>query len=126
MQVLDAGRIGATYNVGGANERTNLDVVRMICELLDELRPRRDGASYQRQITFVQDRPGHDRRYAVDSTRIREELGWRPRETLESGLRKTVTWYLENAEWTDGVVSGAYRSWIDLHYVGSARHPADG
>jgi dTDP-glucose 4,6-dehydratase len=115
---LEHGRIGETYNIGGGNERTNLDVVRTICDFLDELNPRADGRRYADQITFVQDRPGHDRRYAVDATRIRTELGWRPRETLESGLRKTVQWYLANKDWTEGVASGTYRSWIDLHYIG--------
>lgn len=117
MRALEAGRIGETYNIGGGNERTNLEVVRIICGLLDECSPRADGGRYAEQITFVRDRPGHDRRYAVDASKIRAELGWQPRETLESGLRKTVRWYLDNRDWTEAVVSGAYRAWIDLHYV---------
>jgi dTDP-glucose 4,6-dehydratase len=115
---LESGRVGETYNIGGGNERTNLDVVRTICGLLDELSPRADGRSYAERITFVQDRPGHDRRYAVDATRIRTKLGWRARETLEMRLQKTVQWYLANKDWTEDVVSGTYRSWIDLHYLG--------
>jgi len=119
-RVLEAGRAGATYNVGGGNERTNLDVVRALCALLDELRPRADGASYARQIAFVPDRPGHDRRYAVDARKLERELGWRPAETFESGIRKTVLWYLDHPDWVDGVVSGAYRDWMARQYGGRA------
>lgn len=107
-QVLSRGLPGRTYNVGGQGERRNLDVVRGICSLLDEMRPSRLGA-HERLITFVTDRPGHDLRYAVDSTRLREELGWQPQETFETGLRKTVQWYLDNQEWVERVMSGAYR-----------------
>jgi len=119
-RVLEAGRVGQTYNVGGGNERTNLDVVRTLCALLDELRPRPDGLSYAQQITFVPDRPGHDRRYAVDAGKLERELGWRPAETFESGIRKTVQWYLDHPDWVRGVASGAYRQWIDTQYGGRA------
>jgi dTDP-glucose 4,6-dehydratase len=116
--VLADGRVGETYNVGGLNEKTNIDIVRAICRLLDELRPDEAGPR-ERLITFVKDRPGHDRRYAIDATKIEREIGWRPQETFETGLRKTVQWYLANAEWVDGVQSGAYRDWVKTHY---ARH----
>lgn len=114
--VLDAGEPGATYNIGGWNEKTNLDVVRTLCAILDELMPRRDGVSYSDQITFVQDRPGHDRRYAIDASKIRFELNWSPEETFESGIRKTVQWYLDNAKWVEDVLSGNYRDWININY----------
>jgi dTDP-glucose 4,6-dehydratase len=107
--VLDAGRPGETYNVGGCNEQANIDVVLTLCGLLDELRPRADGKSYAAQVTFVADRPGHDRRYAIDAGKLQRELGWRPRETFESGIRKTVQWYLANEAWMENVASGAYR-----------------
>ncbi|QFY63685.1 dTDP-glucose 4,6-dehydratase (plasmid) [Rhizobium grahamii] len=116
-RVLQSGVPGRTYNVGGWNERTNLAVVQSICDLLDELKPRDDGQSYRRQITFVTDRPGHDRRYAIDARRIESELGWRPSETFESGIRKTVGWYLENAEWVRNVTSGSYRNWLEKQYA---------
>jgi dTDP-glucose 4,6-dehydratase len=116
-QVLSAGKIGDTYNVGGGNQSVNLDVVRTLCRLLDELRPRDDGKSYQEQMTFVKDRPGHDRRYAIDATKIERELGWRPTETFETGTRKTVRWYLDNQSWVQNVTSGMYRSWIEKHYA---------
>jgi dTDP-glucose 4,6-dehydratase len=113
--VLAGGRVGETYNIGGWNEMTNRDIVRTICSLLDELRP--DGAgSHLRLITYVTDRPGHDRRYAIDAHKIERELGWRPAETFDSGIRKTVRWYLEHADWVSHVQSGDYRSWIDRHY----------
>ena len=115
-QVLRAGQIGETYNVGGGNQRVNLDVVHTLCRILDELQPRNDGKSYQEQITFVKDRPGHDRRYAIDATKIERELGWRPAETFETGTRKTVRWYLDNQPWVQNVTSGTYRSWIEKHY----------
>ncbi|HZR02082.1 MAG TPA: dTDP-glucose 4,6-dehydratase [Burkholderiales bacterium] len=115
-RVLKAGRIGETYNVGGNAERTNLEVVRTLCDVLDEMAPRADGNSYHSQITFVPDRPGHDRRYAIDSTKLQRELGWRPTETFETGIRKTVRWYLDNADWVREVTSGAYREWIGKHY----------
>jgi dTDP-glucose 4,6-dehydratase len=115
-RVLEAGQSGETYNVGGWNEKTNLDVVNTICAILDELRPRIDGASYASQITYVKDRPGHDRRYAIDATKLDRELGWKPAETFETGIRKTVEWYLANKEWIDGVLSGSYRDWVKKQY----------
>ncbi|MEY2598664.1 MAG: hypothetical protein RLZZ142_923 [Verrucomicrobiota bacterium] len=118
-RVLEAGRVGDTYNVGGWNEKTNLEVVETLCVILDELRPRADGQSYRDQITFVKDRPGHDRRYAIDASKMARELGWRPAESFETGIRKTVSWYLENPEWVRGVKSGSYRDWIQTQY-GSA------
>jgi len=117
-RVLEAGRPGQTYNVGGWNEKTNLEVVRTLCALLDELKPRADGRPYAELITHVKDRPGHDRRYAIDARKLQAELGWRPAETLESGLRKTVQWYLDNPAWVQAVASGAYRDWIARHYGG--------
>jgi dTDP-glucose 4,6-dehydratase len=114
--VLERGRPGETYNVGASNEKTNLQVVQKICDILDEGKPRRDGKSYREQITFVKDRPGHDRRYAIDARKIESELGWKPSETFESGLRKTICWYLENQEWVANAASDAYRRWIALHY----------
>jgi dTDP-glucose 4,6-dehydratase len=119
--VLEAGRLGETYNVGGWNEKPNLDVVHTICEILDELRPRAQGGSYKEQITFVVDRPGHDRRYAIDATKIERELGWKPQETFETGIRKTVQWYLDNSEWVQGVQSGAYRDWVAKQYASDAQ-----
>jgi dTDP-glucose 4,6-dehydratase len=116
MRVLEAGRVGEVYNVGGASEKANLDVVRSICAILDELRPRANGASHASLITFVKDRPGHDRRYAIDARKIEQELGWRPKESFESGLRKTVEWYLANQQWVEGVTSGAYRHWVAAQY----------
>ncbi|MGX4640642.1 dTDP-glucose 4,6-dehydratase [Massilia sp. SYSU DXS3249] len=117
-RVLADGRLGETYNVGGWNEMANLDVVHTICDILDELAPRQDGApSYRSQIVYVADRPGHDRRYAIDARKIERELGWRPLENFESGIRKTVAWYLDNDAWVDGVLSGEYRKWIDTHYA---------
>jgi dTDP-glucose 4,6-dehydratase len=114
--VLKGGKLGETYNIGGWNEKANLDVVRTICAVLDELSPRPDGQPYAEQIRFVADRPGHDRRYAIDAGKIERELGWRPRETFDTGIRKTVQWYLENTEWTSGVTSGAYRNWVETQY----------
>jgi len=116
IRVLDGGRAGETYNIGGWNEMTNLDVVKSVCSVLDELHARPDGKAYSEQIRFVRDRPGHDRRYAIDARKIRDELGWHPRETFESGIRKTVRWYLANQEWVHTVTSGAYRQWLDLQY----------
>jgi len=115
--VLEKGRPGEVYNVGGWNEKANLDIVQTICALLDELSPRADGKPYSEQISFVADRPGHDRRYAIDARKIERELGWRPGETFESGIRKTVQWYLDNREWVSHVQSGAYRQWIEQNYA---------
>jgi dTDP-glucose 4,6-dehydratase len=115
-QILNEGQIGETYNVGGWNEKTNLKVVENLCDLLDELKPKLDGKSYRDQITFVQDRPGHDKRYAIDASKLERELGWKPQETFETGLRKTVLWYLENETWMNHVVSGEYQHWIQKQY----------
>ena len=115
-RALAEGRPGETYNVGGHNERTNLEVVNVICALLDELKPRPDGKSYATQITFVADRPGHDRRYAIDAGKIEVELGWRAMENFESGIRKTVQWYLANQEWVQAVTRGEYRQWMQQQY----------
>jgi dTDP-glucose 4,6-dehydratase len=115
--VLEKGTLGETYNIGGWNEKPNIDVVKTICSILDELNPRLDGKSYSEQITFVKDRPGHDRRYAIDASKIERELGWKPAETFETGIRKTVQWYLDNPKWVEGVVSGSYRQWIDQQYA---------
>lgn len=115
-RVLECGRVGEVYNIGGRNEMRNLEVVKQICGLLDELRPRGDGRSYAEQIRFVKDRPGHDRRYAIDASKIERELGWQPAETFETGIRKTVQWYLENMEWVNEVRTGAYREWIEKNY----------
>jgi dTDP-glucose 4,6-dehydratase len=115
-RVLEAGKPGTTYNIGGWNERTNLDVVNSLCAILDELRPRADRRSYKEQIAFVTDRPGHDRRYAINATKIEQELAWRPVETLESGMRKTVQWYLDNQSWVKRVANGAYRQWLAQNY----------
>jgi dTDP-glucose 4,6-dehydratase len=119
-RVLEAGRVGETYNVGGWNEKPNLDIVHTVCALLDELSPRQGGGSYGDQITFVKDRPGHDRRYAIDARKIERELGWKPAETFDSGIRKTVQWYLANGEWVQRVQSGAYREWINTQYAQAA------
>jgi dTDP-glucose 4,6-dehydratase len=115
-RVLEAGRVGETYNVGGWNEKTNLDVVNTLCAVLDELRPRADGKPYADQITYVKDRPGHDLRYAIDARKIQRELGWKPQETFDTGIRKTVAWYLANPAWIESVTSGAYRQWVGQHY----------
>jgi dTDP-glucose 4,6-dehydratase len=115
-RVLEAGMPGATYNIGGWNERSNLGVVTSLCEALDELRPRADRKSFKEQITFVEDRPGHDRRYAVDAKKIELELGWRPLETFDTGIRRTTQWYLDNQSWVRGVTSGAYRQWLEQKY----------
>jgi dTDP-glucose 4,6-dehydratase len=134
--VLGGGRVGETYNIGGWNEKTNLDVVQTLCDILDELRPLNPGsgewvvrsgegllptsrfphATYRSLITFVKDRPGHDRRYAIDAGKLERELGWKPQETFETGIRKTVAWYLENQRWVANVTSGAYRNWISRQY----------
>jgi dTDP-glucose 4,6-dehydratase len=112
--VVTTGAVGETYNIGGYNEKKNIEVVHTICDLLDEIVPRE--ISYREQITYVTDRPGHDRRYAIDAQKISAELGWKPQETFESGIRKTVEWYLNNQEWVSNVKSGAYKSWIDQNY----------
>jgi dTDP-glucose 4,6-dehydratase len=113
--VLARGRVGETYNIGGWNEKPNIEIVKTICALLDELRPDAAG-SYARHITYVKDRPGHDRRYAIDARKIERELGWRPAETFDSGIRKTVQWYLEHARWVVDVQSGGYRDWVATNY----------
>ena len=117
-RVLAQGRLGEVYNVGGWNEKANLDIVHTVCALLDELRPRADGNTYREQITFVTDRPGHDRRYAIDARKLERELGWTPAETFETGIRKTVQWYLDNQDWVSNVQSGNYRQWVEKNYAG--------
>lgn len=116
-RVLAAGLPGETYNIGGWNEKANLEVVNTLCATLDELQPRADGRSYAEQITFVKDRPGHDRRYAIDASKIERELGWKPAETFETGIRKTVQWYLDHQDWVHNVTSGAYREWVQQQYA---------
>ena len=118
-RVLEAGKVGEVYNVGGWNEKSNLEVVHTLCDLLDVLKPREQG-SYREQITFVKDRPGHDRRYAIDARKLERELNWKPAESFETGLRKTVEWYLANQGWVADVMSGAYREWVDVNY--GSRH----
>ena len=115
-RVLEAGSLGETYNVGGWNEKPNIEIVHTVCALLDELRPKADGSSYKNQITHVPDRPGHDRRYAIDARKIERELGWKPAETFETGIRKTVQWYLDHPEWVQHVQSGSYRDWVQKQY----------
>lgn len=115
-RVLEAGRLGETYNIGGWNEKPNLEVVHTLCTILDELKPRADGKPYKDQITYVTDRPGHDRRYAIDATKIERELGWKPAETFETGIRKTVQWYLDHQAWVQNVTSGAYQNWVGKQY----------
>jgi dTDP-glucose 4,6-dehydratase len=116
-RVLDAGRVGEVYNVGGWNEMPNIEIVQKVCALLDAMRPRPDGRSYRDQISYVADRPGHDRRYAIDARKLENELGWRPAETFETGIRKTVRWYLDNPQWVAHVQSGAYRDWVKIQYA---------
>jgi len=120
-RALEAGVPGETYNIGGWNEKPNIEIVHTLCRLLDSQRPRADGQSYASQITHVQDRPGHDRRYAVDAGKIERELGWRPLETFETGIARTVAWYLQNQPWIDGVVTGTYRQWLTQHYAQAVR-----
>jgi dTDP-glucose 4,6-dehydratase len=115
-EVLAKGKLGETYNIGGWNEKANIDVVKTICGILDQLKPRADGKSYAEQITFVTDRPGHDRRYAIDASKLKRELDWRPAETFDTGIKKTVQWYLDNPTWVEGVLSGSYREWLQKQY----------
>ena len=115
-RVLEAGTLGEVYNVGGWNEKPNLDIVHTVCALLDELKPRTDGKPYKDQISYVTDRPGHDRRYAIDARKIESQLGWKPAETFETGIRKTVQWYLDNPEWVANVQSGGYKDWVNQQY----------
>ncbi|MCD8536510.1 MAG: dTDP-glucose 4,6-dehydratase [Burkholderiaceae bacterium] len=116
IRVLESGNVGDTYNIGGNQEKTNLSVVQTICSHLDALRPKTDGSSYSDQITFVKDRPGHDRRYAINASKIKRELGWEPQETFESGLKQTIKWYLDNQQWVEHVTSGDYRQWVQKQY----------
>jgi dTDP-glucose 4,6-dehydratase len=120
--VLQKGNVGETYNIGGWNEMSNIDVVKHICNILDQIKPKTDGKSYSEQITFVKDRPGHDRRYAIDASKIERELHWKPQETFASGIRKTVEWHLDHPNWVEGVVSGSYRQWLDHQYA-LPKHP---
>ncbi len=119
-RVLDGGRLGQVYNVGGWNEKPNIEIVHSVCALLDELRPRSDGQSYREQITFVADRPGHDQRYAIDASKMERELGWKPADTFASGMRKTVHWYLDNPGWVANVQSGTYSKWVQTNYIARA------
>ena len=119
-RVLEAGQLGEVYNIGGWNEKPNIEIVNTVCALLDELRPKADGSSYSTQISYVKDRPGHDRRYAIDASKIERELGWKPAETFDTGIRKTVQWYLANPEWVANVQSGAYRDWVQTQYASAA------
>lgn len=116
-RVLEAGRLGETYNVGGWNEMPNIDIVKHVCSLLDAQRPRADGQSYAEQISYVKDRPGHDRRYAIDARKLEKELGWKPAETFDSGIRKTVQWYLDHQDWVAQVQSGDYKDWVSKQYA---------
>ena len=120
-RVLEAGKLGDTYNVGGWNEKANIDIVKTVCALLDELCPRDDGKPYAEQITYVTDRPGHDRRYAIDARKLERKLGWKPAETFETGIRKTVQWYLDNPGWVANVQSGSYRDWVQKQYAVKAQ-----
>jgi dTDP-glucose 4,6-dehydratase len=116
-RVLEAGRVGEVYNVGGWNEKPNIEIVKTLCKMLDAKSPRADGKSYAEQITYVEDRLGHDKRYAIDATKLYQELGWKPAETFETGIEKTVNWYLENQAWVKNVTSGEYRNWVEKQYV---------
>ncbi len=115
-RVLQAGRLGEVYNVGGWNEKANIEIVHTVCDLLDEMQPRAGGLSYRGQITHVKDRPGHDRRYAIDARKLHDELGWKPAETFDTGIRQTVRWYLDHPGWVARVQSGAYREWVQAQY----------
>jgi dTDP-glucose 4,6-dehydratase len=115
-RVLEAGKPGEVYNVGGWNEKPNLEVVKTLCRILDAKQPRKDGQSYVNQITFVEDRPGHDQRYAIDASKLANELGWKPQETFETGIEKTVNWYLDHQDWVENVTSGEYLNWVATHY----------
>ena len=114
--VATTAKVGETYNIGGHNEKQNIDVVKTICTILDNIKPRTDGQSYIQQITFVKDRPGHDLRYAIDASKIQQQLNWQPQETFESGIRKTVEWYLSNQDWVNHVKSGEYQHWVEKQY----------
>ena len=116
IQLMKKGKLGQSYNIGGSNEKTNISVVKKICQVLDKIRPLKNGRTYKSQIQFVKDRPGHDLRYAVNSSKIKLELGWKPKETFDSGIKKTVEWYLENFEWMEGVQNKEYKKWIKLQY----------
>ena len=116
-RVLEAGRVGEVYNIGGWNEKPNLEVVKTLCRMLDTKKPRADGKSYLDQITFVEDRLGHDQRYAIDASKIANELGWKPEQSFETGIEKTVSWYLEHQDWVANVTSGDYRHWVQKHYA---------
>jgi dTDP-glucose 4,6-dehydratase len=115
-RVLEVGKVGQVYNIGGWNEKANIDVVKTLCSMLDAAKPRADGKSYAEQITFVQDRPGHDARYAIDASKIERELGWKPAETFETGIQKTVAWYLAHQDWVNNVTSGEYKNWVSTNY----------
>jgi dTDP-glucose 4,6-dehydratase len=114
--ILSKGEAGEVYNIGGCNEKTNIEVVRAICAILDELKPSSGMVPYASLITFIKDRPGHDRRYAIDARKIERELGWKPAERFETGIRKTVQWYLDNMDWVESVASGEYQKWLDINY----------
>jgi dTDP-glucose 4,6-dehydratase len=116
-RVLEAGKVGEVYNIGGWNEKPNIEVVRTLCRILDKKQPRKDGHSYAEQITFVEDRLGHDQRYAIDASKISNELGWKPLETFDTGIEKTVDWFLQNQDWVNNVTSGEYRNWVETHYA---------
>jgi dTDP-glucose 4,6-dehydratase len=114
--ILNNGSVGEVYNIGGSNEKTNLEVVRMLCNILDQIKPLENGLSYSDLIIFVKDRPGHDMRYAINAKKLEKNLKWKPSETFETGIRKTVEWYLENPEWVNELLSGDYKNWIQKHY----------
>jgi dTDP-glucose 4,6-dehydratase len=124
-RVLEAERVGEGYNVGGLNEKSNIEIVHHVCALLDDLRPKTDGTSYASQITFVKDRPGHDRRYAIDASKIELELGWKPAETFEIGIRKTIDWYLTRPDWVQNVQNGSYLDWMKTHYESKSAYTMD-